>query len=87
MGLYEMATGRRPFSGSSGVGLMAAILSSEPPPIRTLQPALPAALEKNPDERWQTAHDVARQLRWLSDGLSAEQVQAHVRQSKAGISR
>src|SRR6185369_12838337 len=42
---------------------------------RSLQPACPAALEriiltaleKNPDDRWQTAHDVARQLRWLSE--------------------
>jgi len=73
--LYEMATGRRPFTGSSQVSIIAAILSADPVPIRSLQPASPpaleriilTALEKNPDERWQTAHDVARQLRWLGE--------------------
>lgn len=73
--LYEMATGQRPFGGSSRSSIIAAILSTEPPSIRSLQPSLPAALEriivtaleKNPDDRWQTAHDVARQLRWMLD--------------------
>ncbi|MEO6259011.1 MAG: protein kinase [Thermoanaerobaculia bacterium] len=73
--LFEMATGQRPFGGSSRTSLIAAILSVEPPPIRSLQPSLPpaleriivTALEKNPDDRWQTAHDVARQLRWMLD--------------------
>ncbi len=79
--LYEMATGRRPFGGSSSSSIIAAILTAEPPSIRSLQPSLPAALEriiitaleKNPDDRWQTAHDVARQLRWILDpSLSSE---------------
>ena len=73
--LYEMTTGRRPFSGASSEGLIAAILSSEPPAVHSLQPAAPSALtqiiatalEKDPEQRWQTAHDVARQLRWISD--------------------
>jgi Tol biopolymer transport system component len=73
--LYEMATGQRPFRGDSAASLIAAILASDPPPMRTLQPSVaPAleriiltALEKNPDERWQTAQDVGRQLRWIND--------------------
>jgi serine/threonine protein kinase/Tol biopolymer transport system component len=78
--LYEMATGQRPFRGDAPASVIAAILSSDPPPVRSLQPGIaPAleriivtALEKNPDERWQTAHDVGRQLRWLADtSLSA----------------
>ena len=52
---------------------MAAILSDDPTPLRSRVPTAPAALEriintaleKDPDERWQTAGDVARQLRWL----------------------
>jgi serine/threonine-protein kinase len=73
--LYEMATGQRAFAASSGVSVAAAILSSDPIPLRSLQPACPpalerivlTALEKNRDDRWQTAQDVARQLRWLSE--------------------
>jgi len=80
--LYEMVTGQRPFGGSSHVSIASAILSSDPAPIRSLEPSAPAALEriiltaleKNPADRWQTAQDVARQLRWLSESsTSAEE--------------
>ncbi len=79
--LYEMATGQRPFPSSSKAACVAAILSSDPVPIRSLQPAItPAleriivtALEKNPEDRWQTAHDVGRQLRWLSESSSTSE--------------
>jgi eukaryotic-like serine/threonine-protein kinase len=64
--LYEMVTGKPPFSGKSRASLVAAILASEPTPIRTLQTMTPPALDhlvrvclaKDPDERWQRAHDV-----------------------------
>jgi len=73
--MYEMVTGQRPFAGSSPLSVIAAIVSADPVPIRSLQPSCPAALEriiltaleKNPDDRWQTAQDVARQLRWLTE--------------------
>jgi serine/threonine-protein kinase len=76
--LYEMATGRRPFSGGSPASLVAAILSSEPPAVSASQPMSPPALdrvvriclEKDPDERWQSAHDVAAELKWISEGGS-----------------
>ena len=75
--LYEMATGRRPFTGGSQPALIASILSSDPPPQASIPPALDrvirTALEKDPDERWQTAQDLARQLRWLSESSSIEQ--------------
>jgi len=72
--MYEMVTGQRPFAGSSPLSIISAVISSDPIPIRSLQPACPAALEriiltaleKNPEERWQTANDLARQLRWLA---------------------
>jgi eukaryotic-like serine/threonine-protein kinase len=77
--VYEMAAGQRPFGGSSQMSVIAAILSADPVPLRSLQPAAPpaleriilSALEKNPEERWQTAHDVARQLRWLTDSSTS----------------
>ena len=71
--LYEMATGRPAFSGKTKASLIAAILSSEPKPIRELVPMSPPALDhvaktclaKDPDERWQTAHDILAELRWI----------------------
>jgi serine/threonine protein kinase len=73
--LYEMATGRRPFVGATRTTLIASILSSDPVSIRSLQPDSPpdleriilTALQKNPEERWQTAQDVALQLRWSGE--------------------
>jgi len=76
--LYEMATGRRAFEGTSKTSLIAAIVSSQPPPISSLTPMTPPALdhivrkclEKDPDDRWQSAHDVAGELRWVSEAGS-----------------
>ena len=70
--LYEMVTGRRAFEGKTQASLITAIMSADPPPISELQPSPPAALEhvvkkclsKSPDERWQTARDLADELRW-----------------------
>jgi eukaryotic-like serine/threonine-protein kinase len=76
--LYEMATGRKAFTGKSQASLIAAILSSEPPPISTIQPLTPPAfdrivktcLAKDPEDRWQTAHDVLLELKWVAEGGS-----------------
>jgi Tol biopolymer transport system component len=77
--LYEMLTGRRAFEGRSQASLISAIMSSDPPPISTLQPASkgtpPSALDhvvrtclkKNPEDRFQTAHDVMLQLQWVTE--------------------
>jgi len=76
--LYEMATGRRAFSGRSQASLIAAILEREPEPVSAVQPMTPPALDrvvktclaKDPEERWQTAHDIGVQLRWIVEGRS-----------------
>jgi serine/threonine protein kinase len=76
--LYEMATGHSAFSGASRASIIASIMSSEPAPISELQPLSPPALDrvvqtclaKEPDERWQTAHDVRLQLEWIRDAGS-----------------
>jgi Tol biopolymer transport system component len=65
--LYEMLAGRRPFGGDSAVETMNAILTADPPDIvpsgRTLPPVLADVvrhcLEKNPDERFQSARDLS----------------------------
>jgi len=75
---YEMATGKRAFEGKTAASAMAAVLEREPAPISSVQPAIPPALErlvktclaKDPDERWQTVHDVKLQLKQIVDGGS-----------------
>ncbi|MGD0923343.1 MAG: protein kinase [Terriglobia bacterium] len=76
--IYEMATGKPAFAGKSRASLVAAILSSEPQPMAALQPMTPPALEravkkclsKDPDERWQSASDLASELNWIAEGGS-----------------
>src|SRR6185369_2704930 len=76
---YEMATGKPAFSGQSRASLIAAILTTEPTPITQLQSIAPVALErvikkclaKDPDERWQSASDLAGELQWIASGSSA----------------
>jgi len=84
--LYEMATGKKAFSGPSQATLIAAIIGSEPPPISTVQPMVSPALDrvvkaclaKDPEDRWQTAHDVRLQLQWILEGGSQAGVAAPV---------
>lgn len=84
--LYEMATGKRPFDGKTQASVVAAILATEPRPISELVPLTPPAFErlvrtclaKDPDDRWQTAHDVKLQLKWIAEGGSAAGVAAPV---------
>ena len=74
--LYEMVTGRRAFDGKSPASVIAAILDQEPPPVSTAQSLAPPALDrvvrsclaKNPDERWQSARDLATTLTWITEG-------------------
>ena len=76
---YEMLSGNRAFHGDSSVETMSAILKQDPPELaetnRTVPPALGRivrhCLEKNPEERFQSARDVAFALGALSDSSSA----------------
>ena len=83
--LYEMLTGRKAFDGKSEPSVVAAILNVDPTPLSALVPIAPQALErlvtrclaKNPDDRWQNAHDLLIQLRWIArrgakQGMPAE---------------
>jgi len=79
--LYEMATGKPAFSGTSRASLIAAILTTEPPSITQLQPLTPVTLErvvkkclaKDPDDRWQSAADLASELQWMCTGSPTSQ--------------
>jgi Tol biopolymer transport system component/predicted Ser/Thr protein kinase len=77
--LYEMVTGRKAFSGTSQASLITAIMSSEPAPIPAVQPLAPPALDrivrtclaKDPEDRWQSAADLSREVRWIAEGSPA----------------
>jgi Tol biopolymer transport system component/predicted Ser/Thr protein kinase len=76
--VYEMATGKKCFEGKSQASLIASILQIDPPPISSLQPMTPPALDrvvkrclaKEPDERCQSAKDLTDELKWIAEGGS-----------------
>src|SRR5262245_55656743 len=76
--LYEMATGERAFQRKTGVETLAAIVREEPQPIARLNPAVPAPLRwtierclaKEPDGRYASTKDLARDLESVRDHLS-----------------
>jgi Tol biopolymer transport system component len=89
--VYEMVTGRKAFEGKTQASLIAAIMSADPPSIATLQPVAPAALDrvirkclaKDPDERWQTAKDLADELNWIGRADSTAEAAVPARSSPA----
>ena len=76
--LYEMITGRRLFARASGPETMAAIIRDEPEPLAAAAPGVPVPLRwiverclaKDPDERYASTRDLARDLARLRDGAS-----------------
>ena len=90
--LYEMVTGKKAFEGKSQVGLIGAILERDPAPVSMIQPTSPAALDrvvqrclaKDPDERWQSAGDLAAQLKWI-DEKGASRIPVRVSASRTWI--
>jgi len=74
--LYEMLTGKTAFEGKTRASLLGAILKDEPPPVSAVQRITPAALDrivatclaKDPEDRWQTARDLQRELKWVASG-------------------
>jgi len=82
--LYEMVSGRGPFDRESSADTFAAILKEEPPPLSesagTVGPevskTIERCLEKEPERRFQSASDLAYNLRTVS-GASAPAVERH----------
>ena len=73
--LYEMLTGKKAFEGKSQASLIGAIMHATPTPDRRGAAARAAALDrlirtclaKDPDDRWQSASDLLRELKWIAD--------------------
>jgi serine/threonine protein kinase/Tol biopolymer transport system component len=79
--LYEAVTGRRAFEGKTHISIASAILQKDPAPITVENPGASLApleatirtcMAKEPDERFQTAHDVKLQLMWLAQVSSSQ---------------
>ena len=72
--VYEMLTGRKAFEGRSAASVMAGILEREPESIQALGDrklkgldyCIRRCIAKDPDDRWQSAHDLLLQLRWIA---------------------
>lgn len=80
--LYEMVAGKRPFEGKSQISVASSILEKDPEAISVVKPETPLAfehvltscLQKNPDDRYQAAHDIRLELQWLAAGRSSPAV-------------
>jgi eukaryotic-like serine/threonine-protein kinase len=76
--VYEMATGEKAFEGKSSASVIGAILKDNPPPMSSVQPMIPPALDrvvkkclaKEPEKRWQVASDLCDELKWIAEGGS-----------------
>src|SRR5262245_13191503 len=82
--VFEMLTGRTAFEGKTRASLLGAILKDEPPRISTVQALAPASLDrivstclaKDPDDRYQSARDLLRELNWVASGAADPSAQA-----------
>jgi serine/threonine-protein kinase len=91
--VYEMATGKKAFEGSTSASVISKILQVDPPPMSSLQPMTPPALDrvvkrclaKEPDDRWQTARDLEMELKWIAESgpQSASQTNVPVKGIRA----
>jgi len=76
--LYEMVTGVRAFPGKSQISVASAILEKDPEPIIKAVPLAPPALDrvvmtclaKDPEERFQSAHDLKLEIQWATEAGS-----------------
>ena len=81
--LYEMATGRRPFTGDTNISVISSIVKDTPKSVTELNPALPRdlgriirrALSKDLERRYQTAKDLRNDLEELKASLDSGELQ------------
>jgi serine/threonine protein kinase len=89
--LFEMVTGKRTFEGKTQASIIGQILAVDPPSVSTLRPETPPGLDrvirlcldKDPDERIQTAHDLKLQMQGIAEApLTATQAPVVVPQPR-----
>lgn len=80
--LYEMLAGKPPFSGENSADVIADIVKTHPTPLSNLDAEIPErldevvskALEKNPDERYQTAKDLSIDLKRMKRRFDVDDI-------------
>jgi Tol biopolymer transport system component/serine/threonine protein kinase len=90
--LYEMACGQRPFGGDTALSVISSIITDTPPPVSSLNRAVPAALgrlitralAKDPAERQQSARDLCGELRQLQERAASRRVASTLLRVVAG---
>jgi serine/threonine protein kinase/Flp pilus assembly protein TadD len=90
--LYEMATGEKAFPGNTGGIIIEAILSRQPPPVRTVNPSIPVeleaiinkAIEKDKEQRYQNAEELRSDLQVLKRGFESGHTQSSLLLATAG---
>jgi serine/threonine-protein kinase len=90
--VYELLTGHKAFDGKTQASLLGAIMHANPPLVSTVQPLASGLLDrvvnkclaKNPDDRWQSARDIASELGWIAEALTRADAPA-VAPSRAGF--
>ncbi len=84
--LYEMVTGKQTFRKPTSADTMSAILNEDPPSISSIQPATPPGLQrvvhrcldKDPEQRFHSSHDLAFALEALTDSAITAPTGSHV---------
>ena len=77
--LYELATGRRPFTGDTNMSVLSSLLKDTPKPVSDVNPSVPASiarvlrscLQKDPERRYQSAKDLRNELRTIREEIAA----------------
>jgi serine/threonine-protein kinase len=88
--LYEMLTGKRPFTGDYEQAVMYSIMNEEPKPVTELRSDVPSSLgqiverilEKNPEKRYQKIEELLDDLESISEGIIPEEIRARIRKAK-----
>jgi len=88
--LYEMLAGRLPFPGEQDQAVIYAILKEQPKPLSAVRPEIPAsieqvvgkAMEKKPEDRYQSVEELIDDLKSIAEGIEPERVRARRRKEK-----
>jgi serine/threonine protein kinase/Tol biopolymer transport system component len=91
--LYEMATAKRAFDGKTQASIVGSILAVDPPPVSVMQPNVPPLLDrvisiclaKDPDERFQSAHDVKLQLQMVREGAGQKEAAPAAKRARTSL--
>src|SRR5262249_34976633 len=86
---------KRAFEGKSQISVASSILEKDPPPIVSVVPTAPPSLDhvvrgclaKEPDARWHSAGDVARELRWIGSSTGSTSQSGNIAAPQLPVAR